>query len=228
MDLDKEYNKLYDHWHREFETAELTHLSEEILKGYKTIVRELNKYNIDQKEELKVELLDSYKNNFNYLLKDFLKIREIKLINNALTLQEINLKDVIEAEKLFYQNLVSAMKGFQRLKAFTLYEDLEKTPQSDTSQEDQQILEKGEEKNIILDQLKEIVQDLPSQSNEIVTEKKVDYNYTLIRFIKKAPPLVGIDLINYGPFEENDIANLPFKNAKILIYEKFAEKIEIP
>ncbi|MFX0011673.1 MAG: hypothetical protein ACFE9R_15275, partial [Candidatus Hermodarchaeota archaeon] len=57
-------------------------------------------------------------------------------------------------------------------------------------------------------------------------EKYIDYHYTLIRFINKAPPLVGLDLKNYGPFEENDIANIPFQNAIILINEKYAEKIE--
>ena len=41
------------------------------------------------------------------------------------------------------------------------------------------------------------------------------------------PPLVGIDGINYGPFQANDIANMPHKNAKILIYEKLAEEIEV-
>jgi DNA replication initiation complex subunit (GINS family) len=57
-------------------------------------------------------------------------------------------------------------------------------------------------------------------------EKGIDYLYTLIRFINKAPPLVGLDLKSYGPFEENDIANIPFQNAIILINEKYAEKID--
>jgi DNA replication initiation complex subunit (GINS family) len=39
--------------------------------------------------------------------------------------------------------------------------------------------------------------------------------------------LVGIDLINYGPFKKEDIANLPYENAKILLSEKFAEKIDL-
>jgi len=59
-------------------------------------------------------------------------------------------------------------------------------------------------------------------------KEEIDYNYTLIRFLKKTPPLVGIDLLNYGPFEKEDIANVPLKNANILLNEKTAEKIEIP
>ncbi|MFX0058952.1 MAG: hypothetical protein ACFE8J_11695, partial [Candidatus Heimdallarchaeota archaeon] len=94
-------------------------------------------------------------------------------------------------------------------------------------EQDQKILQIEEESKV--EQLKQIIEEQSSQTKEVVEEQQeIEYNYTLVRFIKKAPPLVGIDLINYGPFEENDVANLPYKNAKILIYEKFAKKIEIP
>ena len=56
--------------------------------------------------------------------------------------------------------------------------------------------------------------------------KGEEFDYILIRFLKKTPPLVGIDLINYGPFQKEDLAYMPSKNAKILLNEKFAEKIE--
>ncbi|MFX0175329.1 MAG: hypothetical protein ACFE85_03750 [Candidatus Hodarchaeota archaeon] len=223
MDLEKEYNKLYEQWLKEFENVNLTPLSEENFKDYKRIFKDINDYPLNQKEEIKSQLLDSYKKNIDYLFKDFLRIREVKLINAALSLKEIDLKVVIESEKLFYQNLVSAIKGFQKLKAFTLYEEFEKP----LEEQDQKILQIEEESKV--EQLKQIIKEHSSQTKEVVEEQQeIEYNYTLVRFIKKAPPLVGIDLINYGPFEENDVANLPYKNAKILIYEKFAKKIEIP
>ena len=58
-------------------------------------------------------------------------------------------------------------------------------------------------------------------------KSKEKFNYVLLRFLEKTPALVGIDLINYGPFEKEDIANIPRENAKILIYEKAAEEIDI-
>lgn len=226
MDFEKQYSKLYDHWQRELNTKELTSLSEELLKDYKNLIREINNFNFDQKDEIKTQLLNSYQENLNYLFKDFLRIREIKLINYALSLQEIDLEVILEAEKLFYQNLVSAVKGFQKLKAFTLYENLEELHKSNVKGEEQNLLEKVDASESKIEQIEEIIKAPTSFINDIGQEEKPDYNYTLIRIIKKAPPLVGIDLINYGPFEENDIVNLPYKNAKILIYEKFAEKIE--
>ena len=65
------------------------------------------------------------------------------------------------------------------------------------------------------------------KSEIIQPEQVVQYDYILIRFNNPSPPLVGIDGINYGPFQANDIANMPHKNAKILIYEKIAEKVEV-
>ena len=66
-------------------------------------------------------------------------------------------------------------------------------------------------------------------SHEVITEEKPkeQIDYTLLRFLKKTPPLVGIDLLNYGPFEKEDIAYIPSQNAKILIFEKFTEKVEL-
>jgi DNA replication initiation complex subunit (GINS family) len=228
MDLEKEYNKLYDYWLKEFESTELAPLLEENFKNFQKLIREINNHIVNYKEQIKAELFSSYKKNINYLFNDFLKIREIKLINAALSLQEIDYNNVIEVEKLFFQNLISAIKGFKKLKAFSLYEDIEISDKKDFKEEDKELIKKSEEKEGKLERLKEIVEDEPLQSAKLADEKqKLDYNYTLIRFTKKAPPLLGVDLIKYGPFQENDIANLPYKNASILIHEKFAEKIDL-
>jgi hypothetical protein len=69
--------------------------------------------------------------------------------------------------------------------------------------------------------------DISEKSKIIQTKQLTQYNYTIIRFTSPSPPIVGIDGFNYGPFQEDNIANLPYKNAKILIFEKFAEKIDI-
>jgi DNA replication initiation complex subunit (GINS family) len=228
MDLKKDYNRLYQHWLREFERTELTPFTEGIFQAYKKSFNTISNYKLDDKDEIKVQLIESYKHNFEFLFNDFLKIREIKIINAALALQDIDLEQVIEAEKLFYKNLVSSIKGFKKLKALSVYEDFDPTKlENDILKEESVILEKKETEAQIDDSLEikhnEILEKLDLKNNQ----GEMDYEYTVIRFLKRTPPLVGIDLINYGPFEENDIANLPKKNAKILLYEKFAEEIDI-
>ena len=228
MNLKTDYRNLYEHWLKEFERSELTPLTQENFNSYKKNVDYIVKFELESRQNVEIQILKSYKYGFKYLFNDLLKIREVKLINAALVLQEIDYNSVIEAEKLFYQNLVSSIKGFKKLKTLTLYEE-------DEPIELDNILEV--EEIPVHPFLSNVPTEKDLESSEVeLTQKKSDviqpeqvlqYDYILIRFNNPSPPLVGIDGINYGPFQENDIANMPQKNAKILIYEKIAEKIEV-
>jgi len=228
MNLKADYKRLYQHWLKEFEQTALVHLTQEDFNYFSKIVNHIKNLELEDKQKVKLQLLNSYIENFNFLFTDFLKIRELKLLNAALTLQEIDFNDVIEAEKLFYQNLISSIKGFKKLKKISLYDDNESLELEEIFEKENVIVEstpvekvKDDEKNIVP------IDDISEKSKTIQTKQLAQYKYTLIRFTSPSPPLVGIDGFNYGPFQEDDIANLPYKNAKILIYEKFAEKIDI-
>ena len=47
----------------------------------------------------------------------------------------------------------------------------------------------------------------------------------VVRFLKPIDQIVGTDLHTYGPFEAEDVATLPFENARALIGKKIAAKI---
>lgn len=221
MDLKEDYKKLYQQWYKEFKQIKLTELNQDIFNYYKKALNSINEYKEDNSNKLKDLILNSCKENFNFLFNDFLKLREVKIINSALALKEINLNNVIEAEKLFYQNLVGTIKGFKKVKTLSLYEEESEINLEDLIKSEVKIKEDIKEVSISNKKKKSLI----SESNELINEVKIDY--TLVRFLKETPPLVGIDLINYGPFEKEDIANLPQKNVKILIIEKCAEKIEL-
>ncbi len=227
MDLKKDYDRLYQHWLKEFEQTELTHLTQEIFDNYKKSISYITQYQIEEKPVVELSLFNSYKKRFTYLFNDFLKIREVKILNFALSLRDIDLNDVIEAEKLFFQNLVSTIKGYKKLKKLALYEDQKPLELEEILVDDEKLdnipplKESTGEYSIETSnnaQLETVENNQPYKENK--------YNYMLIRFNEPSPPLVGIDLFNYGPFQVNDISNMPYKNAKILIYEKIAEKIE--
>jgi len=228
MNLKTDYQNLYQHWLKEFKQSELTPLTQENFEYYKKIVDYITKFELESRQNIENQLLKSYKYGFKYLFNDFLKIREVKILNNALILQEIDYNNVIEAEKLFYQNLISAIKGFKKLKTLALYVEDEPIELDKLLEDEEVSVELSRVESTAEEVSKstegDIVQD---KSQHIQSEHVAQYKYTLIRFNKPSPPLVGIDLINYGPFQENDIANMPYKNAKILIYEKLAEKIDI-
>lgn len=227
MNLKKDYQELYDKWLQEFKQTELTPLSEDTFNYYKNLVATVTTVELENEMELKVELLDTYKKHIAFLFEDLLKLREVKVMNSALILNELDINNLTEAEKLLYQNLVATIKGYRKIKAFTTATTEESSVLKPIIEPTQQSIESVK----MIEAGENAVEDIITLADkeQIIdksVEKDIDYHYTLIRFINKAPPLVGLDLKSYGPFEENDIANLPFQNAIILINEKYAEKID--
>ncbi|MFX1575170.1 MAG: hypothetical protein ACFFB0_20735 [Promethearchaeota archaeon] len=220
MDLKTDYENLYQHWIKEFQQSELTKLNQALFDYYRKIVSFINNYKEEQNDVLKEKVFESYKVNINYLFNDLLKIREQKIINCALALKEINLNDVIESEKLLFQNLISSIKGYKKIKAGELYGEID-------SLEDLKPLEIKIDEKVKVENDISIKEDISIISEKPTLEKKEEINYIVVRFLKETPPLVGIDFLNYGPFAEEDIAFLPYQNAIILINEKFAEKVDL-
>ena len=221
VNIEKDYKRLYQHWRDEFEQIELTPLTKELITYYNNNLSQLKDYKKGPQNSIKDQLVDSYREQFKFLIEDFLKIREVKIINGALALREIDFNNMLEVEKLFYQKLISSLKGFQKMRSFTLYDDLDTEAVKLEIKGPKEDIKKVEKKVDLIK--KEVSQEAPTDS----LPNKEDIDYILIRFVTKAPPLVGMDFINYGPFEKEDIAFIPLKNAKILISEKFAEPIKL-
>lgn len=214
IDLKKDYEKLYKHWLKEFQETNLTILNQELFKEYNKILNFINNHQEDKQNDLKIKIFETYKNNINFLFDDLLNIRKVKILNSAISLKDIDIDHVIEAEKLLYQNLISSTKGYNKVKAISIFE--EKEIEADISP-----MIRAEETEIA-------VKDNGAIFPEIIRhQEKEIIEFTLLRFIEKTPPLVGFDLLNYGPFEKEDVAYIPSANAKILIFEKFAEKFDI-
>ncbi len=223
MDLKKYYDELYNQWLNEFENDDITPISNELLVNHEKIVKELEELQFNEKNELILELMDVYKKNLVFLLEDLRKIREQKIIVSAFKQQPLNLDNLLEYETWLYQNLLSIIKSFERmknLKTIEIGEEIEKQAN---------IIKTTEIEKISQQKLKQAteIDTIKSEESVPTTIKKVDIEYLIVRFLKDTPPLVGTDLKNYGPFNRDDIACLPLKNAIILINEKFAEKIEV-
>jgi DNA replication factor GINS len=63
------------------------------------------------------------------------------------------------------------------------------------------------------------VNNLDSISN-IIRSKMI-----IIRFLESIDPFMGVDMAKYGPFIKEDVAILPFENARSLIERKMAVEI---
>lgn len=224
MNIKSSYETLYQHWFKEYNQKEITALNQQLYEEYTRLITEITHIENDSNRTLQFKLLSSYQEHFNYLFGDLLKMREVKLLNAALNLREISISNLYEAEKLFYQNLISTFKGFEKIKRMSgseLITAISPLVEEKTQQENIFLKKEGEEtKDISTSKEAEPIEEPPSSEGE-------DEKLTLIRFIKECPPLVGVDLKDYGPFEKEDVAYLPDKNAQILIYEKIAETIDL-
>jgi DNA replication initiation complex subunit (GINS family) len=60
----------------------------------------------------------------------------------------------------------------------------------------------------------------------IKTNFKRNNKRVVLRFLSDVPTLIGVDMKTYGPFGVEEIASLPIENAKLLIKQKLAEKID--
>jgi DNA replication factor GINS len=70
-------------------------------------------------------------------------------------------------------------------------------------------------KNILLGRL-------PRSEGEKETHKHV-----LVRFLKDVPAIIGADMKTYGPFRTEDVGTVPIENAKALVKQGIAAKIEL-
>ena len=48
-----------------------------------------------------------------------------------------------------------------------------------------------------------------------------------LRFLNDVPAIIGADMKTYGPFKTEDVASLPLENARILVKQNLAHKVEI-
>jgi DNA replication factor GINS len=58
-------------------------------------------------------------------------------------------------------------------------------------------------------------------------EAEQAHKRAVLRFLRDVPAIIGTDMKTYGPFRIEDVASLPIKNAKVLVKQALAEKVEL-
>ena len=200
------YETLFDLLKRERDRADLQKLDENFFKYLVDFLKE-KKQNIENPslesfEEKKK--LEGQLDNIKKLLIDLYIKREKKIVSLALDKSRtkstiVDDSTLLKEEKQFFGSLIEL---FDRYREGVLFNTLEgNLPFVD---------EKKENKGVEVKESKEAVEK----------------NTKLVRFMHAVPKFVGEELEEYGPFEEEDIANLPIKIANLLIEKGRAEEIK--
>lgn len=74
------------------------------------------------------------------------------------------------------------------------------------------------------DKLKSI---LMGRAPQVEAEPQKRKDLMVVRFLQAVPAIMGIDMKTYGPFEAEDVASLPVKNAENLISRGIAKEVKI-
>jgi DNA replication factor GINS len=76
------------------------------------------------------------------------------------------------------------------------------------------------------DAYQRFVEDL-LQGHTAKADIEITHKRWVLRFTKNIPAIIGADMKTYGPFLVEDVASLPFENAKILVKQGLAVLVEV-
>ncbi len=187
------------------------------------------------------------------VISDIMELRERKIVRLAelSSKTKIPLKNLLPEEKEFLENMKSQFIKYHEIINSKLNSENEKQEndveikkedskkednQENLSQENDKISETLEnngnhsviQKNEVKEEYSENLKgEIKNNREKIKSDLNKENKYEKYRILIKGPvpEFLGIDLEVYGPFKENDIAELPEKNAQVLINQGLAENI---
>lgn len=219
MDTDKEdrdniitYETIFELLRKERSTEALLRLEE----GFYSEVVNYLKEKLNTSEASDKELISNIKK----MIKELYERRERKIIGLALDkcrlgIEGLNTSNMLKEEKWLFDQLTAVLlSGRKSILEMLLIgkepELLEQNFHGEHAKEAQNASNN---------------QDTPFISAEKLADTANKEN-TLVRFLHAVPRFVGKELEVYGPFEQEEIANLPVEIARLLIAKARAEEIK--
>ena len=200
------FETLYDILMREKQRDELLPLDPNFFQDVITYLREKMKVweKVNKDDDLfsmgERDKIESEIKNTRKVIKDIYERREKKIlelaINKSRIGQDIEVPHLLKEEQQFFQSLARLLDQYRHGVLLNLLQ--------------MKLPSVAEEKVVV-----EI------QSREQKPKKTI-----MVRFIHPVPKFVGSDLSIYGPFDEDDMANVPHDVAQILVEKGRAEEVK--
>jgi len=145
--------------------------------------------------------------NIKKILRELYERREKKIIGMAIdasrsSVSLIETTNLLKEEKRIFDELVSLFDKYRKGLLYHMLEGMQPNVKEEGPNPYAQPITEPEEK------------------------KEESKTIKMIRFLTAVPKFVGEDLEVYGPFEENDMANLPSEIANVLISKERAEEMK--
>ena len=200
------YNELYMAWRRESGEASLAGLPRDFYAKIADYLKRISEESrLLDKKSVKVSLLDHEAKNVQLMLEQLLKARYRKLLKTISQNQTLPSELLTIEEANMCENFVAFASAYQKFTRDLL--------QGEISPSSRQIVR----------------QSAPQPALEIVAKPQIEVSLKRVnlRFTKSIPAIMGADMKSYGPFLVEDVASLPFENAKILVKQGLAVLVEV-
>ena len=234
------YETLFDLLKREKDRVELQKLEPEFFANVLLYLRDKRQFALSQHPSYD-EMMKAQRemDNIRKLIKEFYDRREKKIVLLALdqSRTKSNLVDyshMLKEERELFDQLATTLDGFRGGILGNLLN--EKMPAVHTSLEERRA---EKQKSAMQTYASSSFSSDPSQMREMPSaptnlsegefpakkEEDSQKPTTLVRFLHPVPKFVGPELDEYGPFSEDDIANLPRELAEVLLGKGRVEEI---
>jgi DNA replication initiation complex subunit (GINS family) len=170
------------------------------------------------------------------IIKEIYERRERKIVIMALDKSKtksaiIDFTKFLEKEKGMFEKILSVLDSYR----LEIVENiLNKNVSTEINKQKETLVENNKKEEIKeeVDETQKIQNPDEKESKDLPSSKELpEDNGTnalrTIRFIKPVPSFLGPELEEYGPFDEEEIANLPSKIVSILVKKERAEEITI-
>lgn len=211
------YETLFELLKREKDTADLQKLEPSFFDNFVEYLNEkkdmLNRedalFSYDEKKKVEKQI-----DNARRLIKEIYERREKKILNIALIKSRtkshvIDTSSLLDNEKKFLGDIENVLNAYR---GSVIYNVMDGKPI---------ILQAKHQEKMA----KEETNATSKAANDINNNKEEAKSTRLVRFLYSVPKFVGTELEEYGPFAEEDIANLPAEIADLLIGKGKVEEI---
>jgi len=206
------YETLFELLKREKDMTDLQKLGPNFFNDFVDYLNEKSKvldkedslFSYDEKKKVEKQI-----DNAKRIIKEIYERREKKILNIALikSRTKSNVMDTstfLENEKKFFDEIVKVLDVFRN---DVINNIIDGKQASETATDKEEI-------------------DKKETDEKDDNDKSEAKNTKLVRFLHVVPKFVGKELEEYGPFAEEDIANLPLEIADLLINKGRVEEIK--
>ena len=194
------YGRLREAWEKEIEKPELQKIPDEFLQEMRRYSEELNKTPTDP-GTLTGSITKKEKRFVGQMLRELTETRLSKIVTKELRGEPIDAQAMTPEEQRLHSNVRQLLLGYRQGAEIP---GPEAPPAAQTP--------------------KPAAVPRPSAA---APREEPEGEMVVVRFLKPLPAIMGVDMRAYGPFDPEDVASIPRRNAVNLIRRGIAKLVDI-